>query len=201
MSESCRSFLGCYQQGDGYEEIKEERMNNYGKEKFNTFKNNLKLYLGAYFDFNVIMMLAENTASTEGCDIEWYSKTEIDMIVLWISENFEKIGESFLDNVNHFLMSQATSQVKKYNYPIPIIDHNSCNQRAEHFSTFADDNQNKPVSQCKGPSQEPDIEMVGSGFNTNAFTFSRSNEAVDTTNWYENEQFLNEEEEVAEEDF
>ena len=79
------------------------RMEHFGESNFRLMKHNLTLYLGRHFNLKVVSLLANETASKLGYEIDRCSRRKFNILILWIFERWEEIGDLFLQNMNNYL--------------------------------------------------------------------------------------------------
>ena len=74
----------------------EARMEAYGKSNFMFMRDCLARYLGRHFSLSVVSRLANETASQRGYKIDRCSRRKFDILMLWLFERWDDIGDSFI---------------------------------------------------------------------------------------------------------
>ena len=96
-------------------------MERFGESNFMFMKNNLANCLGRHFNLEAVSYLAETTASAFGCKIDRCARRKFDILILWIFERWETIGNVFLQNMREYLQNAATLESAWRRADLPCI--------------------------------------------------------------------------------
>ena len=97
------------------------RLTAYGVPRFMFMKSRLISRLGRHYNLKVIQQLATATAREFNTKIDRCSRRKFDMLILWVFERWETIGEFFDQSIDKYLEQQARESQKEVNDPFDMF--------------------------------------------------------------------------------